>query len=354
MVVNLTLKSGTNSLHGTAYEFLRNEKLDARNFFDPAKTPPFKRNDYGFSVGGPAVKDKAFFFFSHEAGPGRVVYGQQHDSTLAMRTGDFSALASLIYDPASYDATTKTRQLFPGNVIPANRIDPIAKQLIGYYPNPQNGNLSQNFIFDPPNQEDIGRINTREDYQVTQNHQISWVFNDETDHIPASTSLPAPAFGGNTRVTDVQGYGTGLTWTAITSPTLVTTTKVGWFKDEFLINFSPEALALGNVAAKLGLQTPASNLNVTYPTIGISGFSSLGAGNFEPVWSDGQTREIKNDTTWIRGKHSIKFGAGFQWIQTNNVNARQEGGSFSFSGKYTRNPLNNAGSGRRLPSRLRR
>ena len=89
-----------------------------------------------------------------------------------MRTGDFSALSSPIYDPATYDPTTKTRQVFPGNLIPANRIDPIAKQLIAFYPGPQNGNLSQNFIFNPPNQEDVGRINTREDYQVSQKHQI--------------------------------------------------------------------------------------------------------------------------------------------------------------------------------------
>ncbi|HXJ43862.1 MAG TPA: carboxypeptidase-like regulatory domain-containing protein, partial [Bryobacteraceae bacterium] len=65
-VVNLTLKSGTNGFHGTAYNFLRNEKLDARNFFDPAKKPPFKRNDYGFTFGGPGIKDKLFFFFAYE------------------------------------------------------------------------------------------------------------------------------------------------------------------------------------------------------------------------------------------------------------------------------------------------
>jgi Carboxypeptidase regulatory-like domain/TonB dependent receptor-like, beta-barrel len=343
-VVNLTLKSGTNSVHGTAYEFLRNEKLDARNFFDPAKKPPFKRNDYGFTVGGPARKDKAFFFFSYEKLARRESSTVNNTiPTVGMRAGDFSATGKTIYDPQTYDPTTGTRQVFPGNVIPANRIDPVAQQLIGYYPAPQNANLSQNFIYNPPNREDVGRINTREDYQFSQTHQLSWIFNSETDDIPASTSLPPPAFGGNTRVTNVQGYGTGLTWTAIVSPTLVTTTKVGWFKDEFLINFSPEALALGNVAAKLGLQTPPSNLNVTYPTISISGFTSLGAGNFEPVWSDGQNREIKNDTSWIKGKHSVKFGAEVQWIQTNNVNARTEGGSFSFSGRYTRNSLGNAG-----------
>jgi hypothetical protein len=173
-----------------------------------------------------------------------------------MRTGDFSALSAPIYDPSTYDPTTRTRQVFPGNIIPANRIDPVAKQLMDYYPAPQNGGLSQNFIYNPPNQEDVGRINTREDYQFSQNHQISWIFNSESDNIPASTGLPPPAFGANTRVTNVQGYGTGLTWSAVVSPSLVTSTKVGFFKDEFLINFSPEALALGNVNAKIGLQAP--------------------------------------------------------------------------------------------------
>lgn len=343
-VVNLTLKSGTNAFHGTAYNFLRNEKLDARNFFDPAKKPPFKRNDYGFTVGGPAVKNKAFFFFSYEKLARRESSTVNNTiPTVQMRGGDFSALAGPIYDPQTYDPATRTRQVFPGNIIPANRIDPVAKQLIDFYPAPQNARLSQNFIYNPPNREDVGRINTREDYQLSQNHQLSWTFNSQSDAIPASTSLPPPAFGGNTRVTNVQGYGTGLSWTAVVSPALVTTTKVGWFKDEFLIDFSPEALALGDVNAKIGLKAPPSNLAVTYPTISISGFTSLGAGNFEPVWSDGQNRQLKNDTSWMKGNHSIKFGPEVQWIQTNNVNSRTEGGSFSFSGRYTRNSLTATG-----------
>ncbi len=134
-VVNLTMKSGTNLFHGTAYDFLRNEKLDARNFFDPAKTPPFKRNDFGFTVGGPAIKNKAFFFFSWEKLKRRESSTVNNTiPTVAMRQGNFSALNLPIYDPATYNATTRTRQVFPGNIIPANRMDPIAKQLINYYP----------------------------------------------------------------------------------------------------------------------------------------------------------------------------------------------------------------------------
>jgi hypothetical protein len=343
-VVNLTLKSGTNSFHGTAYDFLRNEKLDARNFFDPAKKPPFKRNDYGFTFGGPAIKDKVFFFFSYEKLARRESSTVNNTiPTVQMRGGDFSALAAPIYDPQTYDPVTRTRQIFPGNLIPADRIDPVAKQLIAFYPGPQNDRASQNFIFNPPNREDVRRINTREDYQFSQNNQISWIFNSQSDAIPASTSLPAPAFGGNTRVTNVQAYSTGLSWNAVISPALVTTTKVGWSKDEFLINFSPEAIALGDVSAKIGLKTPASNLAVTYPTIAVSGFTSLGAGNFQPVWSNGQNRQVKNDTSWVKGNHSMKFGVDAQWIQTNNVNARMLGGSFTFSGRYTRNSLTAAG-----------
>ena len=343
-VVNLTLKSGTNNFHGTAYDFLRNEKLDARNFFDPAKKPPFKRNDYGFTFGGPAIKNKAFFFFSYEKLARRESSTVNNTiPTALMKAGNFSALANPIFDPQTYDPVTRTRQPFQGNIIPANRFDSVAKQLIDFYPAPQNDRPSQNFIFNPPNREDVKRINTREDYQVSQNHQLSWIFNSQSDAIPASTSLPAPAFGGNTRVTDVQSYSTGLSWTDVASPTLVTTTKLGWSKDEFLINFSPEAFALGDVNAKVGLKTPPSGLAVTYPTISISGFTSLGAGNFLPVWSNGQNRQVKNDTNWTKGNHGIKFGIDAQWIQTNNVNARMLTGSFSFAGRYTRNSVSLAG-----------
>ena len=75
----------------------------------------------------------------------------------------------------------------------------------------------------------------------------------------------------------------------------------------------------------------------------MAGFTSLGAGNFQPVWSDGQNRQVKNDTNWIKGAHTVQFGAESQWLQTNNVNARNLGGTFTFSGRYTRNSLTNAG-----------
>jgi hypothetical protein len=337
--VNLTLKSGTNRLHGTVYEFLRNEKLDARNFFDPAKAPPFKRNNYGFSFGGPAIRDKAFFFFAYEALDRRESRTVNNTiPTAKARRGDFSELAFPIFDPATYDAATGTRQPFANNAIPEGRFDPVAKQFIGLYPAPQNDRPSQNFLFNPPNKGDIDRINTKEDFQLSQSNHISWMFNFQSEEVPASTSLPDPAFGGNTRQTDTKAYNTGLTWTRVISPAVVTTTKLGWDADKFLINFSPEAIALGDVNGKFGLQTPESGLPSKYTNLNTAGFTGLGTGNFQPFFSNGQTRQLKSDTSWIGGNHTLKFGGEVQWLQMNVLNARNRGGNFGFSGRYTRNP----------------
>jgi hypothetical protein len=348
-VVNLTLKSGTNLLHGTAYNFVRNEKLDARNYFNHGKQPPYKRNDFGFSLGGPIIRNKLFYFFSWE----NLLLRESTTNvntipTAAMRQGDFSALTVPIYDPQTYNSATNTRQQFSYNgqlnVIPPNRFDPVAKQLLSFLPTPQNGNLSSNYTYIGPWKQDLNRINTREDYQLSQKDQLSVIFNSEESYQPPSfKTLPAPAFGGDDRAIYIICYGSGITWTRLISPTLVTSTRAGWFGDRFWEGPGSEALALGNVALTLGLSVPATGLPVTYPNFGISGYSSIGPSNFSPVWSQGQTRQVGNDTTWTKGAHTLQFGAEVEWIQTNNNNARNLEGTFNFTNRYTRNPLNASG-----------
>lgn len=343
-VVNLTLKSGTNDFHGSAFWFIRNEVLDARNFFDGAEVPPFKRNNYGFTAGGPVIKNKLFLFFANEWLDRRESRTINNTiPTLKMRRGDFTDLSAPIFDPLTYDPDTNTRQPFPGNIIPEDRFDSVARQMIDFYPAPQNARLSRNFLFNPPDTEDTYRLNTRTDFHATEKDHFSWMLNHQTQFLNSRQTLPAPAFGGNTRVTDVPAWSTGLTWTRVVSPTFFTTVKAGWDSNKFLIDFSEEAKALGDVNGQLGLSVPESGLPVRYPNIGISGYTGLGAGNFLPVFSNGQTRQLKIDNNWITGSHNVKFGIDFQWLQTNNVNSRQLGGSFSFSNRYTRNSLNNQG-----------
>jgi len=132
-VISLSIKSGSNAFHGTAYEFLSNDYFNARNYFSSAtaKKPILRYNQFGFSIGGPIIKNKLFFFTNAEwlRNIGQAV-NISTVPTDAMRAGDFSADSNTIYDPATTVVApdgTITRTPFTGNIIPTDRIDPIAK-----------------------------------------------------------------------------------------------------------------------------------------------------------------------------------------------------------------------------------
>src|SRR6185369_10949893 len=145
-VINLVTRSGTNQFHGTLYEFLRNDKFDARNTFATAKNP-LRYNQYGGSLGGRVIRDKTFFFVNYEE------YKLRQGSPLIastppleQRKGDFSKLLDNkgvlipIYDPSTTRANPNgsgfIRDPFPGNVIPTNRLDPVGQKVLNFYPAP--------------------------------------------------------------------------------------------------------------------------------------------------------------------------------------------------------------------------
>jgi hypothetical protein len=161
--INASTKSGTNRFHGSAFEFLRNSSLDAKNFFDPKDQPipPFKRNQYGMTVGGPVMiprlidgRNKLFFMFNWEGLRERKSLTSRPSVPLsAWRTGDFSGLLAQgiqIFDPATrvFDAAGNVIQAptpFPGNIVPANRIHPVSRKLIDFYPSPDVETTGANF-----------------------------------------------------------------------------------------------------------------------------------------------------------------------------------------------------------------
>ena len=165
--VNVSTKSGSNRVHGTAFEFLRNSSLDAKNYFDrrDAEIPPFKRNQYGGTIGGPVVIPKVvnglnrlFFMFNWEGlRENKALTGNPSVPLTAWRSGDFSGLRDgagnliPIYDPATrvFDAAGNVLQAptaFPGNRIPANRIDPVSQKLLAYFPLAAQEVTGPNFI----------------------------------------------------------------------------------------------------------------------------------------------------------------------------------------------------------------
>jgi Carboxypeptidase regulatory-like domain/TonB dependent receptor len=336
-IVNVAIKSGTNAFHGTAFEFIRNEALDARNFFAPPNEnkPPFKRNQFGFSLGGPVIKDKTFFFGDYEGT--RIRESSIYNNTiptLKIRQGDFSELSQTIYDPTTYDPATNTRRPFPGNIIPDNRIDPVARKLTELYPDPTNNQLSENFLWVTPNRQNANKFDIRIDHNLASRDTIYYRHSYYRTSHPSSPSMPPPLYGGfGAQKNQHDGWNAGLVWNHTFSPTLITSTRGAYNKVFSRI----EPPVDKNLNAELGI----NGVNQDAPgfaTFGISGYSEIGLGPWLPTFLGSRNRQLKNDTSWIKGKHTLKFGVDILSKGDNQHEAEFAPGAFSFDGVFTRDP----------------
>lgn len=175
-VENFVLKSGTNAFHGAAFEYFRNTVLDARGFF-PANRPADHQNEFGGLIGGPIKKNKLFFFTNYDGyrySSGSVP-NLQSIPTLAQRTGDFSGLPAVIYDPATQTCAGAicTRSPFPGNIIPTNRISPISQSFASYLPNPTNSNIQNNYLSSLPVQLSTWNMTGKVDTNLSDKNRLS-------------------------------------------------------------------------------------------------------------------------------------------------------------------------------------
>jgi hypothetical protein len=337
-VVNLTLKSGTNQLHGAAFEFLRNEKLDARNFFTPATSakPPFKRNQYGFAIGGPVLlpklydgRNKTFFFGDYEGTRIRETSTIVSTiPTLRMRSGDFGELSRRVNDPQNGGAQ------FPGNVIPASRLDPVSQRLIALYPNPLNANLAANFTYLSPRIQDVDKWDIRIDQNIGSRDNFFWRLSKQDVLVPDTPSLPAPAYGGGNLDYITEGYNTGAGWNHIFTPNLLLSVRAGWnfalFKRD-----NPASTRGELLNARYGIRGGDNTLPGGFSQFSLTGYRALGIGGFNPVDRDSQNRQLSGDLTLLRGRHNFKFGAGILRSQNNILSSRNVVGNFTFNSQYT-------------------
>ncbi len=345
-VVNVVMKSGTNQIHGTVFGFLRNEVFDAKNFFDDPDSPrpPFKRSQFGFSAGGPIAKNRTFIFGDYEGT--RVRESRTVNNTIPtilMRQGDFTEIGSPIFDPDSLSEVGGKffRDPFPGNIIPLTRMDPVSAQAKDWYPDPKNARLTQNYLFNPPREENRNRGDVRVDHVFSGTDNIFFRYSQDTRFIPASPNLPIPAIGGagNTGGSFTHaGQNTGLAWNHIFTPTTLTSTRLGWNNTD--TKLSP--LIDYNANAQLGIEG-VDQSQPGAPRFNISGVTALGIGSNVPNDANAQTRQLKNDTTFIRGRHTVKVGADMMWLQNYLKNPKERLGLFFFNGNYTRNTDGNRG-----------
>ncbi|MBI1896649.1 MAG: carboxypeptidase regulatory-like domain-containing protein [Acidobacteria bacterium] len=354
-VVNLVTKSGTNAFHGTLYEFFRNDKLDARNAFAPTRER-LRYNQFGGSAGGPIRRDKTFFFGNYEEY--RVRQGSPRVGTVpvaAERRGDFSntrtASGSLIviYNPATTRRDAQgnlVRDVFPNNVIPESRLDPVAPRALELIPLPNRTPTnaftnSQNYQTQIVPTTDSRQYHGRVDHKLTANNslfaRISW-FN----HKPFQKQVifPGDMFG---RIDDMSNKNVSLSDTHVFSPTLINEFRVGVVRQAFAF---ADASYGQDWPRKLGL---AENVpGDVIPTVGIAGYTSIGYGL---VGKRGSLNWNFQDTaTKIRGNHTLKIGFEHRLLEGNNRQTRYPSGNFSFTSALTGNPARPAGTGSSVAS----
>ena len=232
-VMNVTIKSGTNDFHGSLYEFNRVSALAARRT-DLVSKPPITYNYFGGTAGGAIIKNKTFFFGDYLGIRDRLGKGHRYTvPSLAFRQGDLSASPTTIYDPNTGDASGNNRQAFPGNIIPLNRISPIAARLNSLIPAPTSGNTTGvNFEGSTVRQKDTNSFDVKLDHSFNDNNRLSFRYSFQraelNDPPLAGFGLAGgPANGGfaGTGTTNTQSGGLNYTWVA--SPTLITDFRVG-------------------------------------------------------------------------------------------------------------------------------
>ncbi|MFY9556069.1 MAG: TonB-dependent receptor [Blastocatellia bacterium] len=333
--VNVVLKSGSNSLHGAAYEFFRNGALDARNVFAPAgeQAPKYQRNQFGFAAGGPVVKNRAFFFVDYEGS--RVREGITRVSnvpTLAERMGDFSQ--SLLKAPIN----PFTQLPFPENKIPDFFISPIGKAIAALYPAPNRNVPFANFVSSPTLRGNNDHFDVRLDYSLNKASALlaRYSFSDRELFEPfTGPTFPAvPGFGDNV---PRRGQNFMIGETHIFSAALVNDARFAFSRVSAAVVHENSGTSLNKQVGLPELSKNPRDFGLSFITV--LGFSPLGDEFNNPQQSVTNMFQVLDGASYARGRHLVKFGFDFRAIQQNAFRDVQSRGFLTFSSQITGNAL---------------
>ena len=402
-VLNATIKSGTNSFHGAAWEFFRNDKLDAADYFEDAdgiKKGELRQNQFGVALGGPVIKNKIFFFGDYEGlrrvqgtiSTGSVpalaerasgytnlsdlITGQTASGTLTDALGRTMPYGTIL-DPATTRAVTAgatdpvsglkatasgfARDPFgtcPAstaaftlagcglNLLPAGRLDANAIKLMNLYPNPTNSALFENFASSPALYEHRNAFDARLDINFTQKDQVFYRFSyvDDPQYIPGIFGGIADGGAFQQGIQTATAQQSALAWTHVFSPSLVNVARVG-FNYLNTTRVSPEASDISNIPGQFGISDiPQVPKNGGLPAFGINGLSTLGSNSFLPSDEVSSTLQVSDDLTKIYGKHTFKMGFEWQHVKFSTLQPSWSRGEFDYNGNFAEIPNNDNGN----------
>lgn len=325
-------KAGTNQFRGTVYDFFRNDSLDANNFFaeraGQAK-PTNRQNQFGGNLGGPLVRNRAFFFGDFEAT--RIEQGVLRTGTVMTADQRRGVFTSAIRDPL-------TGQPFPGNVIPADRIDPVAASIAALLPLP-NAAGSNNFLRQPNVEDESERYLARVDIPLGNDHVFGrYFYSDRFRYVPGFVGgivdgTSTSAWGRNY----LSSHGLVAGWTKVIGNALVNEARFSYARgtnDGTQDPFGED----GN--AQIGFTGVPDNPTVVGGIVGvdIAGHLRLGSPNFMPKFQHTEQFQYLNTLTWLRGRHQWKFGADLMLPMRNEYfDVAPTRGNLTFNGQFTTN-----------------
>jgi hypothetical protein len=344
-VINILTKSGTNQIHGTAFEFLRNQKFDSRSFFARSK-PKMNQHQFGGSVGGPLRTDRTFYFVDYEGF--RSTQGVANLITVPtarMRAGDFSELPVAVYDPLS-----SPRVPFAGNVIPANRLDPIAMRYMALYPLPNNGaQLANNYSSVTDRTQDMNTADVRIDHRFNGSNALyaRYSYNGVDTFTPGACPIVndidpncivggiggGGAFPGANRTTAHNAVGS---YMRVFSPTLIAEFKGGY-------NFPKLSSLPANYQKNLGTAFGIPNTNFDamtsgFPYMFVTDYAHLGDAQAIPLTTQDQTKQIAGTLSKSAGAHNLKAGASVVMRRFSPLQSIAAVGVWTFNSQATNGP----------------
>jgi len=324
--VNIVLKSGTNGFHGTAYEFLRNQVLDARNFFAPPDQPDPRnqRNQFGFSFGGPIVKDRTFFFGDYEGARFREgITRLANVPTDRERVGDFSQ--SLLGPPL----IPGTQFPFPGGQILQGFLNPIGLGIAALYPLPNRNVPGLNFASSPIQRDRNDLFDARVDHTYSAATQFSarYSFTDRTLFEPFSgvTQVFVPGYGNNLLR---RGQNLTLGGTHVFSPRLINDARVAYNRVSNQVLIENPGVSVNQLVGLPELSNNPRDFGLSF--IRVTGFSPLGHEFNNPQRGATNNFQALDTATYARGAHLLKFGFNFQYAQQNAFRDVQSRGLLTF------------------------
>jgi hypothetical protein len=356
--VVIVTRGGNNTFHGTAFEYIRNEVLDARPplLAYTAKKPPYKQNNFGGSYGGPVRKNKTFFFADWETY--KVNLGSPllaNVPTLAMRQGNFAGF-SQIYDVNSTVTIggASTRTPFPGNQIPMSEINPIALTLINLYPAPQTSGLNNNYQSSGSRTQTDNTLDTRIDHRFSNDNNffVRYSYDPITTQLPHvfPTANGYEPIGGSGGYTNQSIHGLALNDTHSFSGSTVMVLRGGYSR------YANASLAQGNgttPATQLGIPNVNVDQDSTgFPTITATNFTGFGEGNFLPTYNDQNIFTGSGSVQMVKGSHILKFGGDFTRRQVNEHQSSEPRIAYGFTPAFTGDPNNLANTGNAMASLL--